>query len=124
MGTKMTVKAAVILMVVLVIGMFIGAGAWGQGPGHGFYSGNDFLGLSPLLRAGYIAGVSDTMNFLHTGTGKGLNLIKATIFFSERTKGMRVGQVNAIAEKYLQDNPQHRHGGMAQLVYLAVGTDK
>ena len=104
-------RPVAILVVLMMVGV-LGAGAQGV---QGFYNGNTYLTKPDLFKVGYIAGVSDAYqnNILDQS-----DLLK----FQRCTRGMTVGQLQAIAEKHLQDKPQFRHDQMAGLVWVAVIT--
>ncbi len=89
-------------------------GGWGSG-GTRFLQWKYLLDQARSFKVGYIAGVSDAYqnNILDQS-----DLLK----FQRCTRGMTVGQLQAIAEKHLQDKPQFRHDQMAGLVWVAVIT--
>jgi hypothetical protein len=103
-------RPVAILMALMMVGI-LGAGAWGQSQMHGFFSGNEYLAQPDTLRLGYIAGASDAFSSASPEYKKHLKL------------GMTARQVQAIAEKFLKDNPKDRHYVMATILHDAmIGT--
>jgi hypothetical protein len=106
---KWLLKRSAMVLVALVMLSVLGVGAQDT---VGLYSGNTYLAQTGKFRDGYIAGVADTCHS---------NIDHSTLLkFKECTGKMTLGQIRAIAEKYLQDNPQNRHVQMAVLSIMAV----
>ena len=97
---------------ILAISVMLGALGAGAQDTLGLYSGNTYLAQTSRFREGYIAGVADTC---HSDIDYS-TLLK----FKGCTRKMTLGQIRAIVEKYLQDNPQNRHVQMATLAVVAV----
>jgi hypothetical protein len=120
-------RPVAVLIAVVMVGT-LAAGAWG-GSGildknwaekllnmRWFESGNSYLAAPDLYKVGYIAGASDAYRVGITAHDSNLES------FVETIRPMTLGQIKDIAEKYMKDNPQHRHHSMAGLILGAINT--
>lgn len=89
-------------------------------------SGNEWKQGSPSSRSAYISGVADTWQILAVieKMNKETSQHPSAALFTDLTicmgKGMTYGQVSAIVEKYMEDNPSEWHHAMAWLAWRAV----
>lgn len=114
----MGAKTAVVALVVVLIG----AGAWGKDSTRGFCTGNDYLGANKFYQVGYTVGVADAFFFMNAAPIDAVQLLAT--FDIKAAKGMTPGQMQTIAAKYMKDNPQNRHYGMAELIWFAICSAK
>jgi len=113
-------KAGTIL-VALVIGFFLGAGAWGTAEVStwAYYTGNTYKkDLKDPLNNVYISGVADGICFAAAfSTTLGVEQIE---MFNKFVSGKPSRQIIATTDKYMNDHPEHWHYPMAWIICDAV----
>lgn len=75
-------------------------------------TGNHYLTLPEIAKRAYIAGVLDGFCAAEVNDPNPI--------FNKVIEGMTLGQLKAIIEKYMQDNPQEWNNPMSVIVTVAV----
>jgi Rap1a immunity proteins len=86
-------------------------------------SGNEWKQFPLEARQGYILGVVDTWAYFGEAASLAGQQPPVVIIFTELVKcagGMTYGQINAIVQKYMENNPAEWHFSMASLVWSAL----
>lgn len=86
-----------------------------------YLDGNKYLSCNEGVRTSYVCGVMDGISYAN-----GLISIKPSFKnmlseISEYTHDIPAGQLNAIVDKYMKDNPHKWNMGMHSLVFDALG---
>ena len=90
------------------------------------FTGNEYRALTPLARLAYVVGVVDGWDMVSAtsrtieGSMPGWFGVYTDVLECMRSKGMSNGQVHAIVEKYVRENPANWHARGSELVALAM----
>lgn len=104
---------SILKSLVCILFMTISLNAAAEARALAYFSGNAYLKLDDSRKQFYIAGIVDSMRVFAVLNPDSNPMILCT-------KEMTIDQVKAIVEKFMAENPEEWHNGMASLAMTGI----